>query len=249
MEGRARFKRKHSSHPLLENRLRSMLFIDESGKSFPEPRVQRHPPFFALGAVAMNEEDVEYYRAAADEIKLEFFGRKDFSFHEPAMRNRLNRYYFGGDLNRQLEFDRAIDRLICETNFVVFGVGIRKAAYREEFIETGADPYLPTDVYALAIQLLLERYVDFLANDTDPRYGRITFESQGPREDAYHQREYAGVLLDGTQWVPEAAFRNWLETGLRFETKGKSDPTEIADMLSRDLFEWIRGDCTTTPKR
>lgn len=249
IEPRTRFKKKLSGQPLLDTRLRSLLFIDESGKSTPEPRVTKHPPFFALGAVAMNEEDVDYYCAAADKIKLEFFGRTDFSFHEPAMRNRLDRYYFGGNVNRQLEFDQAIDRLIRETNFVAFGVGIRKDAYRKEFVEPGVDPYLPTDIYALAIQLLLERYIDSLAEDPDPRFGRVTFESQGPREDAAHQLEYARVLLDGTQWVPESAFRNWLEAGLQFATKGKSHPTELADMMSRDLFEWVRGDCDVTPKR
>ena len=186
IERRTRFKKKLSGQPLLDTRLRNTLFIDESGKSIPEPRVTGHPPFFALGAVAMNEEAIDYYCAAADKIKLEFFGRKDFSFHEPPMRNRLGRYYFNSDEKRQLEFDQAIDRLVQETNFVAFGVGIRKDAFRTEFVETGVDPYLPTDVYALAIQLLLERYIDFLAHDVDPRFGRVIFESQGPREDAYH---------------------------------------------------------------
>lgn len=248
IEKRTRFK-KLSSHPLLDTRLRSMIFIDESGRSAAGPTSVCYPPFFALGAVAMNEEDIDYYCEAADRIKLEFFGRADFAFHEPKMRLREGRYYFNGDSNRQLEFDRAIDRLLRETKFVVFGAGIRKDAYRKEFVETGVDPYLPTDVYALAIQLLFERYIDYLALDSDPRLGRVTFESIGPREDAEHQFEYARLLVDGTQWVPEAAFRNWLEPGLQFAPKQGSHPLELADMLSRDLFEWLRGRCANTPKR
>lgn len=250
IEPRTRFKKKHSGHPLLEKRPRNLLYIDESGKSIPQPLNPLHPPFFALGAIAMKQEEVDNYCVAADAIKLKFFGRKDFSFHEPHMRNREDHYYLGGDKKRQQEFDKAIDGLVKESDFVAFGVGVRKDGFEKEFVATGIDPYLPTDVYALAILMLLERYIDFLAHKSESRLGRVTFESQGPLEDAHHQLEYARLLIDGSQWVPDAAFRSWLETGARFEPKLRgSDPMELADMLSRDLYEWIRGGCSVTPKR
>lgn len=248
IEPRRRFK-PYAGHPLLEQRRRNMLFIDESGKSAPEPSTPSRPTVFALGGIAMHEEAVDDYCVAADEIKLEFFNRRDITFHEPQMRSREGPYYFGGDENRQAEFDQAIDRLVEETDFAVFGVGVRKELFVEGFVETGVDPYLPTDVYALAIIMLLERYIDFLSSSTPKRLGRVTFESQGPLEDAHHQLEYARTLIDGSQWVPDSAFRSWLETGLRFTTKSGSDPMELADMTSRDLYEWVRGDCDVTPKR
>ncbi len=197
----------------------------------------------------MHEEAVDNYRVAADEVKLEFFNRRNITFHEPQMRNREGPYYFSGDENRQMEFDRAIEQLVEETNFVAFGVGVRKELFVEDFVKKSVDPYLPTDVYALAIIMLLERYIDFLSSSETKRLGRVTFESQGPLEDAYHQLEYARTLIDGSQWVPDSAFRSWLETGLRFATKSGSDPIELADMMSRDLYEWVRGGCTVTPKR
>ncbi len=240
IESRRRFK-PHVSHPLLEQRPRSVLFIDESGKSSSEPSMLYRSPIFALGGITMNEEAVDDYRVAADEIKLEFFDRKDITFHEPQMRNREGPYYFSGDESRQAEFDEAIDRLVEETDFVAFGVGVRKELFVEDFVNTGVDPYLPTDVYALAIIMLLERYIDFLSSSATKRLGRVTFESQGPLEDAYHQLEDARALIDGS--------RSWLETGLRFTTKSGSDPMELADMMSRDLFEWVRGECAMTPKR
>ena len=104
----------------------------------------------------------------------------------------------------------------------MFGVGVRKTAFQKEYVETGIDPYLPTDIYAAAIVLLLERYLDYLANTRAGSIGRVTFESQGPREDAIHQMEYARVLIHGTQWVAPASFR-WLETGLRFVPKRGSE--------------------------
>lgn len=256
VEARKRFKSVGTGSPLLEKRPRSLIYIDESGKSMPQLLSDRHPPFFALGGVAMQAEEVDNYCTAADEIKLKFFGRKDFSFHEPLMRHREDdsrfgiNYHFSNDAARQREFDSALDELIEQSKFVVFGVGVRKAPFQKEFVETGIDPYLPTDTYPLAVLLLMERYIDFLAFESEPRLERVTFESQGPREDAYHQFEYARVLMNGSQFVPEGSFRDWLETGLRFEPKPHaSDPMELSDMLSRDLYEWIRDGCCTVPKR
>jgi len=247
LESRKRFKI-GSAHPLLENRPRSVLYIDESGKSEPQP-LDTAPPFFALASIAIAEEKIDDYKALADEIKQEFFKRTDITFHEPHMRHREGWFSFGGDAARQAQFDAAINNMLEEIPFVTFGVGVRKEAFRKEFVDSGVDPYLSTDVYAVAILMLLERYIDYLASQQKHRFGRVIFESQGPLEDATHQLEYARILLDGSQWVPDSAFRAWLETGLRFQPKCGSDPMEIADMFARDLYEWIRGDCNTPSKR
>jgi hypothetical protein len=202
----------------------------------------------------MTEAAADDYCRRSDAIKQAFFGRTDFAFHEPYMRNRYQDpksridYGFRRDTKRQNEFDDAIGELIQRTEFVAFGVGVRKAAFAKEFVATGADPYLPTDVYTVSIMMLLERYVDMLATAPSKHLGRVTFESQGPKEDAIHQLEYARVLLDGSQWVPDSAFRGWLETGLRFAPKQGSHPCELSDFFSRDIFEWVRSGCTSTPK-
>jgi hypothetical protein len=246
IEGRRRFKQK-SGHPLHEDREANLLFVDESG--IPSPQPGEENSYFTLGAVAMDEGQAATYVVAADRIKAEFFGSTTITFHEPMMRHREDRYYLAGDEARQREFDAAIAGLIESTEFTVFGVAIRKTAFAREFVETGIDPYLPTDVYSIAIQLLLERYVDFLASRPQLPYGRVTFESQGPKEDAMHQREYVEVLLEGTQWVAGSAFQSYLQTGVAFTKKSGSDPMELADMFSRDLFEWVRSDCADSPLR
>lgn len=243
---RKRFKGQ-KPHALLENRPINCLYVDEAGKSGKE--LLTVPRFFSLGAVAIDEGEAQLYCRRADTIKEEFFGTTNHTFHEPRMRNHNGEYYFAGDLGKQSAFDAAIDRLIDETDFTVFGVGIRKNAFQEQFADTGVDPYLPTDAYAVAIILLMERYVDYIASREIRLVGRVTFESQGPLEDAYHQLEYARVLMDGSQWLSPAAFRSWLETGLRFAPKRGSEPTELADMVSRDIYEWIRSDCEATPVR
>lgn len=204
---------------------------------------------FALGAVAISPAAAESYRRAADELKVHFFGTSSNTLHEPDMRNRERRFYLTGSTERQADFDRAISRLIEDTSFTAFGVAVRKDAFQREFSDSGLDPYLPNDAYAVAIQLLMERYVDYLAHAPGAPMGRVAFESIGPKEDAIHQRDYVGVLLEGTQWVAESSFRNFLETGLVFFRKGGSSPSELADLLARDLFEWARDGCTGEPGR
>ena len=245
IESRNRFKR-GVPYSLLEGRPVSNLYVDESGRS--NPGYTSGLGFFSLGAVALTESATDAYCSKADEIKLRFFGNTQLTFHEPNMRNRAGDFYFGNNEQEQREFDEAISGLIEETDFVAFGVGIRKRAFAEDFLETRLDPYLPTDVYVIAIAMMLERYVDFLANSPEKRMGRLTFEGQGAKEDAYHQLEYARLLIEGTQWVSDKGFRQWLETGLRFTPNRGSHPTELADMLSRDLYEWIRDDCESSPK-
>jgi hypothetical protein len=223
---------------------RWLLYVDESGKAFPSAT-----DFFALGAVAMTGAEADRYRTRADELKDRYWGHHGLTFHEPFMRHHDGDYYFEGDAAHQAEFDADVDQLVRDTQFTVFGVGIRKRAF-SEFVLAGSDPYLPFDVYAVAIQMLLERFVDFRAmNGGERTRTKVLLEAQGPREDAEHQSVYADVLLHGTQWVPEAAFQQWLETGVLFPTKHGSDPMELADMVSRDIYEWVESGCLSSPGR
>ena len=41
----------------------------------------------------------------------------------------------------------------------------------------------------------------------------------------------------------------WLETGLRFVPKRGSEPTELADMVARTLYEWVRDGCEGNPDK
>ena len=245
-EGRieSRLKTKNTGHPLLEDRKVNCLHLDESGTA----AIAADDEVFALGGVAMHEADVPAYVAKADELKLHFFGSIDITFHEPLMRKHDKIFSFGADPAKRAEFDRALYALVEATPFTAFGVGIRKKVFRREFVETGVDPYLPTSVYDLAIMLLLERYVDFLATHAERRLGRVHLESIGSREDAEHQAAYADLLLHGTQFVSESAFQSWVEAGCRFSPKRGSSPTELADLVARDMFEWTRSDCSVEPR-
>lgn len=224
------------------------LSVDESGLSFVSR--QNHEGWFALGAVAVTNEDERAYRAHADELKRQFFAAPhEITFHEPLMRQRAEPFRFGEDTVRQRRFDDAVDELIAASGFVAFAVGVRKRAFARDFQAAGSDPYLPMDVYSLALQLLLERFVDYLHDQESYPLGALVLEAQGPRENADHQLAVAETLVYGTQWVSESAFRRYVEPGVSFVPKQGSHPVELSDMLARDVFEWIRSNCESEPGR
>ncbi len=169
---RSRKKFKHKTgHPLHAGKPSNLLFLDESGRA--DHKGQRH---FALAAVSMSETAATSYQQRADRVKTAFFGTTDITFHEPMMRRHDGPYYFSGDTVKQREFLAAIDELVRDTECTVFGTGIRKDAYENEFVSTGIDPYLPANVYTVAIQMVLERYVHYLMSHPHDPMGRVTFE-------------------------------------------------------------------------
>lgn len=247
LESRSRFRRPNSGgNPVRENRPRHLLFLDESGTSQPPPAPDKEA-WLALAGVAMSPGQAMTYQEASDALKRRFFGRADITLHEPLMRTNRQDFSFGGDEKRQRDFRDAVDEVVAGAEFVAFAVGIRKwdLMAGEEY----RDAHLPAGVYEVAMQMLLERYIDCLHHDNHDWRGRVTLEAQGSREDAEHQQAFVELLLQGTQWVPDSAFRSYLETGLRFVGKGGSHPTELSDMLARDVFEWIRSDCRREPAR
>ena len=231
-----------SGHPLTAGRPENILHLDESGSSGSQP--DQPESWFAIGGVAIDPVDIPVYTSRADEIKLEFFGTTDVTFHEPLMRQRKGRFYFGRDREQEAKFDQAIRSLIDQTPATYFGAGIRKANLTTDTL----DPYLPTSAYPLAITLLLERYIDFLAHSPRHPFGRLMFESIGPREDAERQAVVVDLLLHGTQWVSDRAFRGQLHPGVHYAPKRGSDVMELADIVAREVYEWTSGGCTAEPR-
>lgn len=241
VDGRVKYPRR-SNRPLLEARPIMQLSIDESGTNVRNSN-EVHK-IFAVGGVAMTETASAEYVQKADAIKIEFFGHRDITFHEPHMRKRNAPFRFAEA--RSLEFTEALRGLIAASDFTAFGVVIRKDQL-DAYFDGEENAYLPSALYSMAIMMLIERFVDFLAHRAETALGRIIFESQGTRPDAEHQAAFADLLLHGTQWVSPSDFLSWLETGCRFQPKIGSDPTELADLLSRDLFEWGASGCTKEP--
>ena len=249
IEPRTRFRQAGGQgNPVREEREIITLFVDESGT--PQRAHRANDAWFSLGAVAMSREQLEAYRRRADEIKRQFFRDPNgVIFHDPHLRHGDDVFAFRGDTLKQQELNEAVNRLIQESDYVAFGVGIRKKLFENLSDGDHPDPYLPGSVYGLALHLLLERFLDFLADRQDRPLGAVTIEAQGPKEDAAHQLSVVETILDGTQWIPGRAFQQYVRPGVEFLPKLGSHPLELSDMFARDIFEWIRAECSVEPAR
>lgn len=247
IEGRERFrKRGGSGNPIADRWPTHALYVDESGRSDPASGAEES---FVLGAISMTAEQEDAYVRAVDELKMRFFGNTGVFFHETKVRSRDGAFGFSGDALRYADFVNTRDALIDDLDFTAFAVGIRKRVFVREYRDERPDPYMAIDVYPLAIKLLLERFLDFLAFLPSPRSGAVTMESQGAKENAEHQLTVADTLLYGTQWISEAAFRKFLLPGVTFKPKGGTSPIELSDMLAYDVVEWMNSNCSAEPSR
>ncbi len=225
--------------------------IDECGK---ENSPSSDP--FILSGILIAEREITTYVQRANKIKDLYFG-KDLrvAFHDPYLRSGYCEgkidYSFQQDRNKQQSFISDIKCLIEKTPCHAFAVAIPLADYRQEQNKEGRTnplyPELPTTVYSMAIMLLMERCLDFLAYglSTKPKV-TVVFESIGPKEDIEHQLTFAQVLHLGTEWVKPDIFRKYFYPGVTFLTKEDykkdkgSHPLELADILARDVFEWVK---------
>lgn len=245
-QGRIESRRKHSLASTAtgaKERALSFLFVDESGVPWPQPH--RQNDVLALGGVALTEQEIARYQSAVRQLKLEFWNQEDIVLHEPMLRKHKGIFYFDGDTDLQKRFCQWYAELLDGLDFIVFGVSIRKSSFASpSFLQQG-DDYFPADAYGIAIHLLLERYTDYLASSSPTGLGNVSFERQGPREDAVHQFEYARLLVQGTQWVSATEFRHLLQPGLTFTPKSASHPMELADLVAREIYEWVAGGCVS----
>ena len=248
VQGRRRYRAKRGRARRQSPATELCLFIDESGSWLP-PTETDGDDWFALGAVAMTRRAINRYMTTADEIKMAFFGDPCITFHEPQMRRGELKFDFVGDTSKTQQFAAAVDLLVSEAEFTAFGVGIRKRELMARAGDGLLDLHLPADPYALALHLLLERFIDFLAYHPDRPRASIVMESQQARQNAMHQVTVAQTIVQGTEYVAPQGFQRFLIPGVEFVGKQGTHPTELADMLARDVFEWIRSDCRHDPPR
>ena len=248
VEGRKTYPRKRHQSRSVGQVPKRFLFIDEAGRA-EQSLSKRGDDWFALGAVSMTGEAVDRYIQEADYIKTMFLSDSAVTFHEPEMRQRTLMFHFGGDCRKQEQFDEALAALISNSEFTAFGVGIRKGSLSTLRNRNVGDPYLPLEVYDLGLHLLVERYVHYLAYNPARLRASIVMESQEAHPDALHQLTVSETIAQGTQWVSPKGFQRYLNPGVEFVRKRGSHPTELADMLTRDIFEWIRTDCASEPLR
>lgn len=223
------------------------LFVDESGQADDVREFAENNDFFTLGAIAISAEAHKQYQASAERLKRQFFEEDtNVVLHATNLRQAIERppgWKSEFTLKAGKSWSglvRALERLVKETEFTAFGIIIQKWVFHQEFTETGKDPFLPRETYDLALHLLLERFVSFLASANDAPIGSITLESQSSkldaRKDAQHQLSIAETIVHGTRWVSPEPLQLNIRPGVEFLRKQPSHPLELSDMLANFLY-------------
>ena len=223
------------------------LFVDESGQDDDVRKFAENNDFFTLGAIAISAEAHKQYQASAERLKRQFF-EEDINvvLHVTNLRQAMERppgWKSEFTLKAGKSWSglvRALERLVKETEFTAFGIIIQKWVFHQEFTETGKDPFLPRETYDLALHLLLERFVSFLASTDNAPSGSITLESQGPEQNARHQLSIAETIAYGTRWVSPLPLQRNIRPGVEFLNKQPSHPLELSDMLANLLYQLAR---------
>ena len=233
------------------------LFVDESGQADDVWRPDKSDFFFTLGAIAISAAELKRYQPRAEQIKQKFFkGGTDIVLHASELREAMKHSHEGkgdfilnpGKTKTWRALERALERLLEETEFIAFGIIIQKKDFHEEFTETGKGPFLPQETYDLALHLLLERFTSFLASAPNAPIGSITLESQSPEQDARHQLSIAKTIAHGTRWVSPKPLQLDIRPGVEFLSKQPSHPLELSDMLANFLYRLATGGFDRPPR-
>ncbi len=231
------------------------LFVDESGLARDVRKSKGSGDLFALGAVAISSDALEQYWTHANQLKREFFkGGPDVILHASDLREAIK----GSDgRGRQFALNtdkswpnlvRALEDLVEQTDFTAFGIIIQKWVFHQQFTVLGQDPFLPRETYDLALHLLLERFVSFLASEDDAPIGSIALEHQSPGENARHQLSIAETIAYGTRWISPEPLQLDIQPGVEFLKKQPSHPLELSDILANLLYQLARDEFDQAPR-
>jgi hypothetical protein len=191
----------------------------------------------ALCGVAIEAaHEVQSVIPSVDEFKARWFGRADIQLHYRALAQKAGPFSFLANRESAWEFEQALGSLIAQLGVTIFCAAINKTEYVARHGRTRpVDAYLPTNLYLMALDFVLERFVKFL-EEHGPAMGRVIAESRGQKEDEELAEEYAELLHRGTQFVSAERFRRTLQGEIRFaEKKARFTGLEIADVCAAPI--------------
>jgi hypothetical protein len=130
-------------------------------------------------------------------------------------------------------FDAEFLRLVTELEYVVISVLIDKKKHLEFYSEWANDPY------HYAMEVLMERFVLWLAGKGPAARGDIIAESRGGKEDMRLKEVFRRLYDRGSDNISHATFAERLTSG-KLKVKPKTANTvglQFADLLAHPLYK------------
>ncbi len=220
------------------------LYLDESGD---HGLLTVNPQYSVLALCGIAIED-DYYHGTllprVDQFKVNEIGSAAVQLHYRALAQRAGPFKFLSAPERAWRFEQALAHLLCDLDITVFCAVIDKKEYLARYGPTRpVDRYLPTNLYLMALDFVLERFVRFLEECAARSVaqgiriaGKVIAEERGRHEDAQVAAEYAELRRLGTQFVSGERFRRVLQEDLRFARKSERiSGLEFADVCAAPI--------------
>lgn len=210
------------------------VFLDECGAH--ELRSSDPYRVFVLSAVIISDKDDRAIDMAWKDFKVRFLGDPNTVVHEPDVRNRLGPF---DEPDRQQKLDE-MRRTFAALPFAIVTVIVHRDDYLHDFGLGPIDSSLPSHIYWMALDFLMERVAMALDGQFKGATARFVAEARGPLEDTQLQYEYARVLIQGTSYMRPGWFRQVLPPGVAFEPKGtNSTGLQLADLVARPVGDKV----------
>jgi hypothetical protein len=211
------------------------LFLDESGDHSLSVIDPQYPVFVLGGVIADSEYASTEIDAAVRRLKLDVFGRIDFTLHtadivrqQGAFRSLVNpqlRHLFHGRLNA----------LMRRLDYAVVACAVRKDAHLAAYGAAALDPY------ALSLNVLVERFFFALADARETQPGLIVAERRDKALDSALLASWRHLRERGTSYLRPAAIRHRV-THLRLEGRGAGIAgLELADLVVSPIGRFVAG--------
>ncbi|MEK9137306.1 MAG: DUF3800 domain-containing protein [Bacteroidota bacterium] len=228
-------------------RSRYVIFLDEcGGHSRP---VEGELQAFCLCAIAVEERVYEeIFVPRWEGLKARFLLYRDSVSglvrgksavtHEPGLRPDKLRYRLRHIPNGVALFEKELSEFIEQVPFDVVAAVVLKREHFQQYGNNPIDAFLPSSIYSVCLDFIMERSVHFLSHKGNGAYGRIVAESREKREDAILQYEFVRLQLEGTQYISGSWFRQQLSPTIEFRVKADNVAgLQLVDVLARPIAE------------
>lgn len=209
-------------------RPRAHVYIDETGL---QHGFDSTFDVFGVAAVIIAETDIQFVESSITEWQNRWNDGK--YAHELDVRNGRERFHPANCARDEMLASWVV--LVASLPLTIIAVVIDKALFRLTHPDGRVDDHLPTNVYALAVNILFERVVHCLYGMEDS-IGMVIAEGVGEKEDAELQRAFSYLKLRGTRFVSERWFR--YQTREHIEFFGKAH-----NIAGLQIADWVVKPC------
>ena len=171
------------------------LFLDESGDHSLSAIDPQYPVFVLGGVIVDSEYAATEMDAAVRRLKLDVFGRDDFTLHTADIIRQRGAFTCLVDPAVRHLFHARLNALMQRLDYTVVACAIRKDAHLAAYGAAALDPY------ALSLNVLVERLCFALADARETQRGLIVAERRDQALDSALLASWRHLREQGTSYL------------------------------------------------